>query len=91
MMKKLLFSLMVCGAALTVSAHTDLLNQNFNSAYDVDFTTLELDHLYPHSSINSIFMGSDGVSYPWWHAKDSQQSKDRYIAVSYTHLTLPTT
>lgn len=89
-MKKLLFSLMVCGAALPAAAHTDLLNQDFNGVYDVDFTFLELDNLSPASSINAIFMGSDGVSKPWWHAKDDKQTKDRYM-VSHSYYKSPGT
>lgn len=79
-MNKFIFSLALCAAAAPAFAHTDLLNQNFDKDWTQDFTVLELDNLPPATAINSAFMDSDGVSWPWWPVKDSSQSTDRFLA-----------
>lgn len=71
---------MLAAAALPAAAHTDLLNTDFsdNSWRDM-FTLLELDHNAPASTVNGLFLDSDGVSRPWWVVKDSANG-DRYLS-----------
>ncbi|MDE6843285.1 MAG: hypothetical protein K2J24_07150 [Muribaculaceae bacterium] len=66
--------------ALTAAAHTDLLDQNFNGEYLVDFpVVLELDHLPPIASVSPLFQNDAGVAQPWWPLKDSSSSDDRFL------------
>lgn len=71
---------MALAATFAASAHTDLLNQNFNGDYTVDFPiTLELDHLPPASSVGPLFTNEQGVAQPWWPLKDSSNAEDRFL------------
>ena len=67
-----------CSAA---SAHTVLLQEDFNTdSWQENFPQLiEGDHLAPLSGINPIFMDKNGVSQPWWTAKDASTSSDRFL------------
>ncbi|MCM1006216.1 MAG: choice-of-anchor J domain-containing protein [Prevotella sp.] len=78
-MKKLLLSLAAGALALPALAHTDLLNQNFDNAWEKNYTTLELDHNAPAANINSLFTDSNGVSQPWWTGRDATGAADGYL------------
>lgn len=79
-MKHFLSLSLACGFAFAASAHTDLLNQNFDGDYKVDFPiVLELDKLPPLPNINPIFVNENGVAQPWWPVKDSSSSTDRFL------------
>lgn len=78
---KILATLCVAAAgSLPMAARTDLLNENFDSAWSGNFISLELDGAAPSPAINAYFMDTYGVSQPWWPLKDSENSKDRFIS-----------
>lgn len=78
-MKHLFIAAALAAAALPAAAHTDLLNQNFDGEWTGTFTSIELDGLSPHSSINALFMDGNGVSQPWWPNKDTSAATDRFL------------
>ena len=78
-MKKILFGAALSLAAMPALAHTDLLNENFDGDWTVNFTTLELDHAAPAPSVNPLFTNGQGVSQPWWVAKDDSGDTDRFF------------
>lgn len=88
-MKKILFGATLSLAALPAMAHTDLLNENFDGDWTGSFTTLELDHAAPHSSINASFTDSQGVACPWWTGKDDRNDTDRFF-ISHSYYKQPT-
>jgi len=62
------------------SAHTILLEENFDGDYSANFPlVIDGDNLPPAANINSLFIGPNGVSQPWWPGKDSSAAKDRFI------------
>lgn len=79
-MKHILTLSLALPLAFTAAAHTDLLNQNFDGEYLVDFPiVLELDHLPPLANVNPLFQNEAGVAQPWWPLKDSSSSDDRFL------------
>lgn len=87
-MKKILFGAALSMAAMPAMAHTDLLNENFDGDWTVSFTTLELDHAAPHTSINAAFTDSQGVACPWWIGKDDRADTDRFF-ISHSYYQQP--
>lgn len=80
MKQSLIAILMITGAAIDASAHSVLINENFNSSFPTaEFPKLlELDELPPLPSFSPIFLDSNGVAQPWWRAKDSNASDDGF-------------
>ncbi|MCM1319269.1 MAG: choice-of-anchor J domain-containing protein [Muribaculaceae bacterium] len=66
------------------SSHTVLLDENFDNIYNKQYLVLELDHQAPATNINSLFQDANGVSQPWWNARDFQTSTNRY-AISHSY------
>lgn len=77
-MKKIVFGVMLCASSVAAYAHTDLLNENFSGTWTNTFNVLNLDGQATASAISAFFMGSDGVSQPWWPLKDSANG-DRFL------------
>lgn len=74
----------------TIKSSTILLDENFDDSFNLKFKSLELDNLAPATSINALFMDSNGVSQPWWYAKDFQTSTNRF-AISHSYYKNPGT
>ena len=75
---------------IETTTHTVLLDENFDDIYNKQYTVLELDHQAPATVINSIFQDSNGISQPWWNARDFQTSTNRY-AISHSYYQIPGT
>lgn len=88
MNKKILFSTLLLSGTLVASAHTVLLDVNFDRAADGSFvdykesfpTILECDNLPPMQTVGPLFMDADGVAQPWWHLRDVSTSTNEFIA-----------
>lgn len=80
-MKKLILTSIAALSAVCMSAETVAFSENFDGDYSDNFPTVyDGDGLLPQSSIQSLFLGTDGIYMPWWVLKDSQAATDRYIA-----------
>lgn len=80
MNKKLIIGVPFLVASLAAQSHTVLLSENFDGEWEESFPAyLELDHKNPHTAIRAIFQDEDGVSRPWWVAKDTPSSTDRFL------------
>lgn len=87
-MKQILFGAALSLAALPAAAHTDLLNENFDGDWTGNFTTYDLDHQAPVEVVRTIFLDSQGVARPWWHAKDDTKDTDRFF-ISHSYYRTP--
>lgn len=79
-MKKIFCAALMAAGVLPAMAHTVLLSEDFQeSTWTTNFSMYDLDHNAPLATFNPIFMDENGVSQPWWTARDTSSSKNRFL------------
>lgn len=81
MKRSLLTILMAAATVAGASAHSVLIDENFNGTYPTESfpTLLDLDQLPLLPNFSPLFLDGKGVAQPWWKGKDSNSSDDAFV------------